>query len=60
MKKLACLFIAIISAACVWGAALDVAPFARTCSFTLSGYTGASALEGFPVLIRISEAISGF
>ena len=60
MKKLACLCAALVAAACANGAALDITPFARTCAFTLSGYTGASTLEGFPVLVRISESISGF
>ena len=42
------------------GPALDLAPFKRACTFTLQGYTGASALSGFPVLVRLSTSILGF
>ena len=59
-KKLIGLFSAFLGAACAHGAALNIAPFSRTCAFTVSGYTGASALEDFPVLIRISQSIAGF
>ena len=59
-KKKIGLFSAVLAAVCVHGAALDIAPFSRTCAFTVSGYTGASALEDFPVLIRISQSIAGF
>ena len=59
-KKTIGLFSAVLAAVCAYGAALDIAPFSRTCAFTVSGYTGASALEDFPVLIRISQSIAGF
>ena len=59
-KKTIGLFSAVLAVACACGAALDIAPFSRTCAFTVSGYTGASALEDFPVLIRISQSIAGF
>ena len=59
-KKTIGLFSAVLAAICAHGAALDIAPFSRTCTFTVSGYTGASALEDFPVLIRISQSIAGF
>ncbi|MBP5511015.1 MAG: DUF2341 domain-containing protein [Kiritimatiellae bacterium] len=52
--------VALIAAACAYGVGLDLAPFSRTCTFTVSGYQGATALDGFPVLIRLSESISGF
>ena len=38
---------------------LDTTPFGRTIQFTASGYAGASTLENFPVLVRLSDA-SGF
>ena len=59
-KKLVGLCSAVLAAACVHGAALDIAPFSHVCAFTVSGYAGASALEDFPVLIRVSPSISGF
>ena len=39
----------------------STASFAKGVQFTVSGYTGASALSGFPVLVRIAEdSPSGF
>ena len=40
-------------------AILDTTPFARKIQFTASGYAGASTLENFPVLVRLSD-VSGF
>ena len=37
-----------------------VAEFARGVKFTVSGYTGTEVLTNFPVLVRLSTAISGF
>ena len=34
--------------------------FAKVITFTTSGYTGVSTLENFPVLVKLSTAISGF
>ena len=39
---------------------VNPADFARAVSFTASGYDGASTLENFPVLVRLSEGIDGF
>ena len=39
---------------------LDPVDFARTVSFTASGYDGESTLENFPALVRLSEGIEGF
>ena len=36
------------------------ADFSAKVPFTVSGYTGESTLENFPVLVRLSTAISGF
>ena len=44
----------------VTGPVLDTTPFKRGCTFTLQGYTGASTLQNFPVLVRLSTAIPGF
>ncbi len=38
---------------------LDTTPFARKIQFTASGYAGASTLENFPILVRLSD-VSGF
>ena len=51
---------ALIAAVYAYGAGIDLTHFSRTCTFTVSGYQGTTALEGFPVLIRLSESISGF
>ena len=37
-----------------------VAEFARGVKFTVAGYTGTEVLTNFPVLVRLSTAISGF
>lgn len=41
-------------------AAIDASLFAKKCTLTLSGYQGASDLVDFPVLVRLSSAITGF
>ena len=41
-------------------AAIDASLYAKKCTLTLSGYKGASDLVDFPVLVRLSSAISGF
>ena len=56
MKMKACLFAALLSAAT---SASAVSRY--SVNLTVSGYTNSTALENFPVLVRISEAgISGF
>ena len=38
----------------------SVAEFARGVKFTVAGYTETEVLTNFPVLVRLSTAISGF
>ena len=40
-------------------AILDTTPFAKRIQFTARGYAGASTLENFPVLVRLSD-VTGF
>ena len=42
-----------------WADTLDTSLFAKKINFTVSGYTGASTLANFPVLVRLSD-VSGF
>ena len=39
---------------------LDPADWTRSIAVTFSGYAGATALEGFPALIRLSAGLNGF
>ena len=54
------LFAALSLPAAVDGTTLDPAVFSKEVSFTASGYDGASTLEHFPALVRLSEGTAGF
>jgi len=58
-KALAVLSVA-VCAASVRGASLDTSAFGKMIPLTISGYAGSSTLEHFPVLVRLSTAITGF
>lgn len=45
---------------CAFGAASAFGGFAKSISFTTSGYRGSGPLENFPVLVKLSTAIEGF
>ena len=55
----ALLFAAIAFVSVVRADVLDTSLFAKKIQFTVSGYAGASTLENFPVLVRLSD-VSGF
>ena len=59
--KTACGLAALLCAATAWGEALDASLFAHSALLRFSGYTLASPLENFPVLVRLAEGSpSGF
>lgn len=61
MKRILRLALALcLLASCAGADALDPTAFSKKVSFTASGYDGTSTLENFPVLVRLSEGISGF
>ncbi len=47
-------------ALCAGLAASAFGGFTKTVTFTATGYQGSAALENFPVLVRLSDAIAGF
>ena len=53
------LFAAFASVSAARAEALDTSLFAKKIQFTVSGYAGASTLENFPVLVRLSD-VTGF
>ena len=57
---LGAIIIALASSSATAVGTLNPADFTRTVTFTASGYEGASTLQNFPVLVRLSRDIEGF
>jgi hypothetical protein len=62
MKKLiSAMFFAVLAATAAMADALDTTLFSKKCELTVSGYSGSTALENFPVLVRLAAGSpSGF
>ena len=60
LKKLACLFAAVLVMPLARADVLNPSKYARHLDFSFSGYTGTEILTDFPVLIRVSRAHNDF
>ena len=55
MKKLiSAMFFAVLAATAAMADALDTTLFSKKSEMTISGYSGSTALENFPVLVRLA------